>query len=275
MKQKDLKAGFSYHIILKGESLNAFWKYHGVLIFIIRGAIRVSADDMQPLVVRKSQMFFWDEREKYVFNLLTDIEIVCFSFNSLLCSCDKTIFQHLSGHRFQEKTRIMKLSYSEPLITFLQLLVYYLEKKVDDYLLYEAKQNEMFLLFRIVFTDKDIFRFFGLLTGKSFDFKMQVLENYSKVKDVGELSGLLGYGKNTFRLKFKKEFGTSVYRWLQEKKSKEIVRRLTLYDDNFTKLVDDFGFSSYSHFNKFCKSQYGLTPSELRERIHNSDEFVY
>lgn len=112
---------------------------------------------------------------------------------------------------------------------------------------------------------------FSSLTEQSSRFKEQILENYLSAKNVGELASLLGYGVTNFRAKFKEQFGVSVYRWLLNRKSQHIIYRITVYGDEFSQIIDDFGFSSPSHFNKFCRSQYGLTPCELRKKLKTNN----
>ncbi len=45
-----------------------------------------------------------------------------------------------------------------------------------------------------------------------------------KVKNVKELANLMGYGINSFRVKFKENFGIPAYQWLLNEKAKRIFK---------------------------------------------------
>lgn len=143
--------------------------------------------------------------------------------------------------------------------------------KSYDISLYITKQQELFCILNSVYNQQELSTLFSSLTEQSSDFKEQILENYLKVKSVGELANLLGYGITSFRKKFKEQFGISAYSWLLKRKAKLIIYRIIIYGDEFSQIINDFDFSSPSHFNKFCKSQYGMTPCELRKRLKTSN----
>ena len=79
----------------------------------------------------------------------------------------------------------------------------------------------------------------------------------------------MGYGINSFRVKFKKNFGIPSYQWLLNEKAKRILKCLTTEGEDFKSIIDDFDFSSHSHFYKFCKTQFGLTPEELKKKLNS------
>ena len=86
---------------------------------------------------------------------------------------------------------------------------------------------------------------------------------------VKELANLMGYGINSFRVKFKENFGIPAYQWLLNEKAKRILKCLTTEGEDFKSIIDDFDFSSHSHFYKFCKTQFGLTPEELKKKLNS------
>ena len=125
-----------------------------------------------------------------------------------------------------------------------------------NYNLYLAKREELFYLLKTVYPSKDLGHFFYLLANHPSEFEKQVAENYMKVKNVKELANLMGYGINSFRVKFKENFGIPAYQWLLNEKAKRILKCLTTEGEDFKSIIDDFDFSSHSHFYKFCKTQF-------------------
>lgn len=79
---------------------------------------------------------------------------------------------------------------------------------------------------------------------------------------------MIGYGVNSFRMKFKKVFGIPAYEWLMQEKSKRLLVAIANSEDDFKNIIDEFDFSSHSHFYKFCKARFGYSPTELRKNLN-------
>ncbi len=110
-------------------------------------------------------------------------------------------------------------------------------------------------------------RFFYLSSTHSAEFERLIAENYIKAKTVTDLAQMIGYGVNSFRMKFKKVFGIPAYEWLMQEKSKRLLVAIANSEDDFKNIIDEFDFSSHSHFYKFCKARFGYSPTELRKKL--------
>ena len=106
--------------------------------------------------------------------------------------------------------------------------------------------------------------FFGEFSA---EFERLIAENYIKAKTVTDLAQMIGYGVNSFRMKFKKVFGIPAYEWLMQEKSKRLLVAIANSEDDFKNIIDEFDFSSHSHFYKFCKARFGYSPTELRKKL--------
>ena len=120
----------------------------------------------------------------------------------------------------------------------------------------DVYKRQLFYILNSVYNEQELAILFSSLTEQSSRFKEQILENYLSAKNVGELASLLGYGVTNFRAKFKEQFGVSVYRWLLNRKSQHIIYRITVYGDEFSQIIDDFGFSSPSHLDVYKRQVY-------------------
>lgn len=109
--------------------------------------------------------------------------------------------------------------------------------------------------------------FFYLSSTHSAEFERLIAENYIKAKTVTDLAQMIGYGVNSFRMKFKKVFGIPAYEWLMQEKSKRLLVAIANSEDDFKNIIDEFDFSSHSHFYKFCKARFGYSPTELRKKL--------
>ncbi len=102
---------------------------------------------------------------------------------------------------------------------------------------------------------------------KSVDFKSFVMANYLKVESVEEFARLGGYNVSTFRKKFKAHFNESAYQWILKQKSKHIKYKISIENVAFKDIMDEYGFATPAHFNEYCKTHFGMTPSQLRESL--------
>lgn len=266
LRCEDPKAGFSIFEIPEGETIDPSNLYDNVILFVMSGSVKVYFRKNELKTVSALYMFFVKDQDDYTFEITADAVIMVFSFEGAALR-NIALFQSVYPSAEDPDLNAYGLHIIEPLYSFLHLVCHYLKESVCDYILFETKQTELFYILKTFYKKDETSSLFATFTDTTSDFKAQVIDNYMKVKTVNELASMLGYGITTFRVKFKDEFGISAYRWILNQKSKQIIHNMIVYGDGFTKIIDDFDFSSYSHFNKFCKAQYGFTPGELRKRL--------
>ncbi len=83
----------------------------------------------------------------------------------------------------------------------------------------------------------------------------------------------LQLGTNTFKLKygFKELYGISVYRFLRKERLRK-AKVLVQYGDKPFKIIAQLcGFKSVPHFSRIFKKEFGLTPTELRQKTFLGD----
>ncbi len=66
---------------------------------------------------------------------------------------------------------------------------------------------------------------------------------------------------------FRAQTGTPVYRYLRHLRLRTSLEMLAAGADDLTTLALDLGFSSHSHFSDSFRSEFGLSPSEVRENL--------
>ncbi len=101
------------------------------------------------------------------------------------------------------------------------------------------------------------------------DFLMDNLE-----KDLPPLRDLaLQFGTNTFKLKygFKELYGTSVFRFLRNERLRKAKILIQGGNQSFKTIAYLCGFKSVPTFTNTFKSEFGLTPTELRKKFLSED----
>lgn len=258
-----------YRLELKSEELlqrKDFEDNHYILFFL-SGEGEVIYNGSRPQTVIAGNMIFLVRQTDCVIKALSPVTLILLSFEDLVNSCDKFMFQNLVSISSLLKYEFEKLDIRYPLNEFLELLRIYIEDGLSGGTLWTEKQRELFILFRTYYTNEELAMFFYPLIGKNMDFKKMVFDNYFKAKGIKDLSDKSGYSPVVFQRKFKDVFGETVYQWLQRQKAERIKHRLMTENVNLKELADEFEFASPAHLNKFCKIWFGMSPSELRETL--------
>jgi AraC-like DNA-binding protein len=153
---------------------------------------------------------------------------------------------------------------------FLNTLVVYLDNGANCRHLHEIKQKELFFIFRFYYSKENLAAFFAPIIGDSFTFKKAVLDNYTNISSVKELAKVCNYSISSFHRQFKAVFNNQPSVWLQGQKLQIITKMLADPRIQFCNIVDEFGFSSASHFTVFCKIHLGMTPTQYRKKTSKS-----
>ena len=78
----------------------------------------------------------------------------------------------------------------------------------------------------------------------------------------------MNYTVSGFEKRFKRVFGVSPYKWMNNQKAKMIFQQVRTTDLTLKEISANFGFTSLSRFNDFCKTNLGKPPGDIREKSH-------
>lgn len=129
----------------------------------------------------------------------------------------------------------------------------------------EDKIKELQFLFRLYYSKTELLKFYKPILSQDISFSSIILRNHAKVKTVAELAELVNYSMSGFHKKFKNVFGVPAHNWMKREKMKLIYHDITSSDNTFKEITYKYGFSSPSHFNDYCKVNFGYTPGKLRK----------
>jgi len=149
---------------------------------------------------------------------------------------------------------------------YLTNLISLLSSHVKCKYYYEIKQQELFYYFRLYYTVNELFTFFSPLLDGDTEFTELVYKHYESVKTIAELASVTHYSVSGFKKRFIKVFGMSPYHWITKEKTKKIHNEITCTQKPFKEISMQYNFCSISHFNRFCKKVYGISPAKLRAK---------
>ncbi|HMM03103.1 MULTISPECIES: AraC family transcriptional regulator [unclassified Dysgonomonas] len=131
---------------------------------------------------------------------------------------------------------------------------------------FELKAKEFYFLLRAYYEKAALLGFFYPLLSKDISFSDLVIKNHYKARTVQELADMTHYSLSGFQKRFKKVFGVSAYHWMKDERSKSIYHQINSTEKSFKEISEEYGFSSPSHFNDFCKVHFGTTPGRIRRK---------
>ena len=264
--QNDLKESFQY---IERKAEEVLWQKDfdkgNRLLFLLEGEMEVIYGNLNPRIVHCGHMILLSSLTNCVCRTLSPVRLVSLEFDKWNYACDSYALQSLTPIYSLIKYDFQEVDIRPPLDAFLELLEIYLKENIAIKGFYQEKMKEFFILLRAYYDAEELTMLFYPLLGKNMNFKIMVLDNYTKVKNASEYAELCGFSLGVFQRKFKDVFGETVYQWMQRQKAEQIKHRLMITDINPKELADEFGFASAAHFNKFCKIWFGMTPSELRQ----------
>lgn len=269
--ESDSDVGFSFRVEVAGEILKDNFRSAHHLLFVMKGYIEVQCDDFKKIFVEKKKTLFLPKSCSCYIKVIRETELLVFSFDCL-SSFDRMMFQNLEKQVKDIEYTFAALPVRGRMEDFLHLLINYCEDGFDSNLrLHDVKQDELFMLFRRYYSNAELIHFFYPIIGADMDFKNKVLNSYLKAKTSQQLAETNGYALSEFRRRFKENFHEPVYHWMQKQKGKRIQYELLVSNDDVTTIAFRYGFSSSSHFNKFCQTHFGMSPTALKNKLKCSE----
>lgn len=250
--------------LAKGE-LCKLTSNNNKIIYIAKGELKLMLGHRESLILSTGQMLLLPSEER-VKGIATE-SVTYFWLNmgeiQNLCECFSLEMLLKEGDRDNEP---FILQSSHHIIAFFTSCIEYLSVGLCCRFFLQMKVKEFFYLLRAFQSKEDLLQFFHPILSNDMSFSDFVLKNYQKVKTVNELAKLANYSLSGFQKRFKKVFGESAYAWIKGQKLKDIIHEITNENKSFKEISLDYGFSSPSHFNDFCKSNFGYTPGQIREK---------
>lgn len=126
------------------------------------------------------------------------------------------------------------------------------------------KRQELFTLLHCYYPVTELYNLFYAVIGKDDHFKDFVLEHYTEVRDVKEFAALASLSLSTFRRRFLEEFQCSAGEWLKQRLTERVHRELLTTNKSISAIAADLNFSSEAYFTTFCRRNFGMPPTRLR-----------
>lgn len=260
------KCCFTTKVYAKDERVQLQSDKGMMMIFVEDGAINYSLNDAPIVKVDQDFILLLDKDSKIVFRFYQSCRLSVFSFDEPARLCDNYDINKLK--RFAPTVmEVTTLPILPPLDLALKSTEMYYEAGLNCGVVMEAKLKEFFFLLSAYYTPEELGRFLAPLLREEVDFKEFVMNNFSKVSTVQELAQLRNMSLRVFNKTFKDTFNMPPYQWMLAQKGVLIEKKLAQKSVSFAEIIEEFGFSSPSHFTVYCRRQFGMTPTQKRREL--------
>lgn len=198
--------------------------------------------------------------------------VLVFRLNPSFHFCDHFSLEALyTGIPKRKRQKFNLIPVNDRLRSYVDSLLLYLEDGLKCRYFLELKTKELFYILRAYCTEKELKSFFTPILSKDMEFHSFVVRTYQSTKTVKELAQKANYSLTGFEKRFKKVFGTTAHNWISEQLASNLYHEIHCTKRTFTELSKTFGFSSSAHLTSFCKSMFGMSPSDMRKGDKTKD----
>jgi AraC-like DNA-binding protein len=267
-KKAEFDSVFRYGKIEPGDFILNTGMIYNHLLFLKEGLIRMDCNEFCGRELSGGQCVLIPKGANVSLTVMQPGALLVFIFDILQNPFENHVLQSYQAIQAKTSYTFTPIPIREPLISYLELILYYKDKGIEHKQLHEIKEKELFLLFHSCYTQEEIITLLYPIIGMS-DFKNFVLKNYPKVRSVAELVRISGMGRTAFDYTFRNVFGASARQWMLTQIARQVQYKALKPEITIKDLIKEFKFDSASHFNRFCRKQFDCTPGEL---IKNSSK---
>ena len=189
-----------------------------------------------------------------------------FMFDRLSHLCSGYTFNNL--RKYAPITMVHRtIEIYEPLKLSLMTIHRFYQDGLQCVEIMEQKLKEVFFVLAGYYKPEVLGELLAPLLRKEVDFKEFVIMNHYRAKSVQDLADMRRIDIRKFNKLFKETFNVPPYTWMLDRKAEMIEERLADPTVPFKDIMEEFRFSSPSHFTVFCRRQFNKTPSQHRKEL--------
>lgn len=256
---------FERILFAKGERFSGSSIYTR-LIMVLNGSLRLALGTQEGESVQQGWIATVPSGYPLEAEALDDLEVLIVRLKREVALCEVFSLQKLAEGRPADSRppELAFLPLNERMEAFVRAMLAYLGDGLKCYYFFDIKVTEMFFIFRAYYPKEDLFHFFRSILHEDSKFANFVIAKSRCVRTVKELARQVNYSPSGFDKRFRKVFNISAHQWLRQEQARHIFHEI--HSDKPLKQISmDYGFSSPSRFNDFCKEHFGAPPGSLRK----------
>ena len=262
-----VETGFTYHEEETGCVLdNKLDVTYNHLLFLIEGACTLSCNEFTDRTIKGGEMIFIPRSATFSGQVTQAAKWLQMAFVLPHSGCDRLVLEGYQSFCQTIDYDFQPLDIREPLTKFIDLMVFYLRSGMNCAHLHAMKHAELFFSLRGFYKKEEIATLFYPLIGRPLSFREQIEKWQDKEHSLEQLAEELHLSQIAFLRKFKEEFNETYFRWEMRRKCDRILADMAIPNITVKEVMARHGFYAAPNFNRFCKTNFGCTPSELLKR---------
>lgn len=249
---------------------------------IIEGRLRYFFNDMLAHEGTKGQLIFCTIGSNYAYEALCDSIVLIIRTDKPVSLCPNFSIEKLYGlksiqfepYGTHEMKHIGTLEMNSRIWHYLNGIVDCIGDGLRCRCWFELKVRELELLLCTYYTKEALHDFYCMILSRDVVFSENVRLNWRKYNSVSKLASFMHLTPKQFTTRFIRTFGQSPHRWMVEGIKLQLSKELTTTKKPLKQIISECGFASETQFFRFCKKEFGRTPSELRENLEGSEKNI-
>lgn len=235
-------------------------------IIVLKGSLNISYGMIKDALIRENEIGLVPFKNKLTMEFLEDTSIMILRLRMKLTFCDHFPLENFFDMKKKfDHSKVKLLKVEEVVHNYINSTVYYINDELKCSFFQELKVKELLYVLRCYYPYEDLQEFFHPIVSKDLMFAEQVYHYSQQTKSIKELSEYLNYSISGFEKRFKTVFGMPAKKWIQQEKAKKIYHEINCSTKPIVEIGFDFGFTSASHFNDYCKKLFNESPGKIRK----------
>ena len=262
-----VETGFTYHEERTGSVLSyKFSEKYNHLFFLVEGECTFNCNGFRDRKIKGGEMILIPRAATFSGRVTQSAKWLQMTFSLPHSGCDRLVLEGYQSYCSMIDYDFQPLDIREPLTKFIDLMIFYLRSGMNCGHLHEMKHAELFFSLRGFYKKEEIATLFYPLIGKPLSFREQIAKWQNQEHSLTQLAADLNMSQIAFLRKFKEEFNETYFRWEMRRKCDRILADMTIPNITIKEVMSRHGFYAAPNFNRFCKTNFGCTPTELMRR---------
>ena len=262
-----VETGFTYHEERTGSVLSyKFSEKYNHLFFLVEGECTFNCNGFRDRKIKGGEMILIRRAATFSGRVTQSAKWLQMTFSLPHSGCDRLVLEGYQSYCSMIDYDFQPLDIREPLTKFIDLMIFYLRSGMNCGHLHEMKHAELFFSLRGFYKKEEIATLFYPLIGKPLSFREQIAKWQNQEHSLTQLAADLNMSQIAFLRKFKEEFNETYFRWEMRRKCDRILADMTIPNITIKEVMSRHGFYAAPNFNRFCKTNFGCTPTELMRR---------
>lgn len=246
---------------------------HNALVLLIHGEAYLTVNGERRAVAEDSICTLAHDLDIKV-DMMPRSLVFVFLFDYLCPYCDKLLVEYEEHNDVTLDHNFKVIPMNATVKAFANLLMSFSYGTINPELL-RMKLFELCFILKESMNVQELYDFFGPVhSSYGHQFRSALIDNLEKIYSVKDMARLTGYSMTRFYLKFKSVFKQTPAEWLNKINKQRLVDFMQDPTLTFADMAFMLHMASVQQLSRFCRNNFGCTPTQLREKVMKNDLVV-